>query len=160
MRKGERMKYINDLVKKLEQKGIDMQSCNDTEILTFKKNITDKYELPEAYLEFIKKMGRGTKNQFMGGESCYIDEIEDLKAGAIELLEENESLLTLNENDYVFWMSQGCMFCFFKLNEGDNPPVYYYNEAGEDKFVKITNTLTEFWINRLDMNKDLFKSVD
>lgn len=94
----------------------------------------------------------------MGGESRYIDEIEDLKTGAIELLEENESLLTLNENDYVFWMSQGCMFCFFKLNEGDNPPVYYYNEVGEDKFVKITNTLTEFWIDRLDMKKDLFKA--
>lgn len=36
---------------------------------------------------------------------------------------------------------------------------YFYNEDGEDKFVKIANSLTEFLINRLEMNEKLFKPV-
>ena len=64
---------------------------------------------------------------------------------------------TLTDDDFVFWMSQGCMFCFFKLSEGDNPPVYFYNESGEDRFIKIADTLVGFLINRLEMNKELFK---
>ena len=79
-----------------------------------------------------------------------------MRQGAVELLVENESENMLTDDDFVFWMSQGCMFCFFRLNDGDNPPVYFYNEDGRDEFIKIANSLTEFLINRLEMNKDLF----
>lgn len=153
------MKYINDLVSRLEQKGIAMKPCNNDEILMLQK-LAKGFKLPEAYMEFMEKMGGGTAKQYMRGESCYIDEINDLKKGAVELLEENDSILSLAENEYVFWMSQGCMFCFFKIDEGDNPPVYFYNEAGEDKFIKIANKLSEFLVDKLEMNKNLFKSVE
>ncbi len=73
------------------------------------------------------------------------------------MLEENESELVLTDNDFVFWMSQGCIFCMFKLNEGDNPPVYFYNESGDDRFLKISNTLTEFLINYLELKSNLFQ---
>lgn len=46
---------------------------------------------------------------------------------------------------------------FFKLTEGDNPPIFFYNESGEDRFIKIAESIVEFLINRLEMNKDLFK---
>ena len=93
----------------------------------------------------------------MGGDSCFMNEIFDLKQGAIELLEENESIHLLADDDFVFWMSQGCMFCFFNLEEGDNPPVYFYNESGEDRFIKIADSVVEFLVNRLEMNKNIFK---
>lgn len=114
-------------------------------------------KLPQAYLEFMCLMGNGTNNKFMKGDSCFMDEIEDLKQCAFELLEENGSKNTLTDQDFVFWMSQGCMFCFFKFNEGDNPPIYFYNEDGEDCFIKISNTFTEFLINRLELKKNTFK---
>jgi len=41
--------------------------------------------------------------------------------------------------------------------ERDNPPVYFYNKSGEDRFIKIANSLVDFLINRLEMNKELFK---
>ena len=49
------------------------------------------------------------------------------------------------------------MFCFFKLSEGNNPSIYFYNESNEGEFVKIADGLEEFLINRLEMNKKLFK---
>ena len=46
---------------------------------------------------------------------------------------------------------------FFKLNEGDNPPIYFYNEHGNDKFVRIAYSFTDFLISRLEMNGSLFE---
>lgn len=150
------MKYINGLVMSLEERNICMKQCTKNQI----KNliiITKGKKLPQAYIEFMSVMGNGTDGKFMGGDSCFMNEIYDLRQGAFKLLEENESENTLTDEDFVFWMSQGCMFCFFKLNEGDNPPVYFYNEDGEDEYIKVANSLTEFLINRLEMNENLFK---
>lgn len=150
------MKYMTELVMILKKNNIVMKSCTKTQIEQL-NSITQGKGLPQAYIEFISVMGNGTEGQFMGGDSCFLDEFDDLKQGAIELLTENESENVLTDEDFVFWMSQGCMFCFFSLNDGDNPPVYFYNEDGKDEFIKIANTLTEFYMNRLEMNKNLFK---
>lgn len=150
------MKFINELVVKLEKKNICMKPCTKIEIeaLLF---ITKGKKIPQAYIEFMSTMGNGTEGEFMGGDSCFMDEIAELRQGAIDLLEENDSENILTDEDFVFWMSQGCMFCFFRLDNGDNPTVYFYNEDGEDEFIKIANSLTEFLINRLEMNENLFK---
>ncbi|WP_066496655.1 SMI1/KNR4 family protein [Abyssisolibacter fermentans] len=153
------MNYINEVVKRLEKNEINMEKCTEDD-LAILNSILKKGELPKAYIQFMKVMGNGTKGKFMRGDSCFMNEIKDLRQGAIELLEENNSKNTITDNDFIFWMSQGCMFCFFKINEGDNPPVYFYNEnRKDDKFTKITNSFTDFLIARLEMKKDLFKEV-
>lgn len=149
------MKFITELVMKLEKNNVLMNPCTKKQIEQLNSIVKGK-ELPQAYIEFISAMGNGTEGKFMGGDSCFMDELDDLRQGAVELLVENESENMLTDDDFVFWMSQGCMFCFFRLNDGDNPPVYFYNEDGRDEFIKIANSLTEFLINRLEMNKDLF----
>lgn len=149
------MKFITELVVKLEKNNVLMNPCTKKQIEQLNSIVKGK-ELPQAYIEFISAMGNGTEGKFMGGDSCFMDELDDLRQGAVELLVENESENMLTDDDFVFWMSQGCMFCFFRLNDGDNPPVYFYNEDGRDEFIKIANSLTEFLINRLEMNKDLF----
>ena len=153
------MNFISDLITKLEQKGIRMNGCSEAQLSKL-NTVINTGKLPKAYLEFMSAMGNGSAGSYMGGDSCFMDEICDLRQGATELLNENESENTLTDNDFVFWMSQGCMFCFFKLSEGDNPPVYFYNESGEDRFIKIADTLVGFLINRLEMNKELFKEKD
>lgn len=150
------MKFINELVLKLEERNVCMKQCEKYQMENL-ISMSEGKKLPQAYIEFISVMGNGTEGKFMGGDSCFLNEIFDLKQGALELLEENESENSLTDEDFVFWMSQGCMFCFFKLNEGDNPPVYFYNENGEDEYIKIANTLMEFLINRLEMSENLFK---
>lgn len=148
------MKFINELVSRLEKRNIYMKPCTKSQMEKL-ISIAKGRNLPQSYIEFMSKMGDGGK--FMRGDSCFMNEIEYLKEGALELLEENESKKMLTDEDFVFWMSQGCMFCFFKLNEGDNLPVYFYNESGEDEFIKVANSLTEFLINRLELNGNLFK---
>lgn len=150
------MKYINDLVKKLEQQNICMKRSTEQQIAGLCSLVKCK-KLPEAYIEFMSVMGNGTGGSYMGGDSCFMNEIHDLKQGAIELLEENMSMNLLTDDDFVFWMSQGCMFCFFSLTKGDNPPVYFYSESGEDRFIKVADSIVEFLTNRLEMNKNLFK---
>lgn len=150
------MKYINELIERLEDKKIRIHRSTKEQMQSL-YFIVDGKKLPMAYVEFMDVMGNGTENGFMGGDSCFMDEIHDLKQGAIELLQENESENVLNDEDFVFWMSQGCMFCFFNLKEGDNPPVYFYNESGDDKFIKIADSLVEFLINRFEMNKTTFR---
>lgn len=150
------MKFINELLERLEQKNICMKRSTDQQMEELYSIVKGK-NLPKAYIEFMSIMGNGTEGHYMGGDSCFMNEIFDLKQGAIELLEENESINLLTDDDFVFWMSQGCMFCFFNLAEGDNPPVYFYNESGEDRFIKIADSVVEFLVNRLEMNKNIFK---
>lgn len=150
------MRYLEELEVKLAARNIHMRKCNDAELAEVKENLGNK-QLPKAYLEFLSIMGNGTDGKYLGGDSCFLDELFDLEQGAVELLEENESECNLSENDFVFWMTQGCMFCFFRLNEGNNPPVYLYNEDGDDRFIKISSTLTEFLMNRLEMNIETFR---
>jgi len=149
------MKYLCDLVKILNEQNVCLRGCTENQINELNK-ICIGFNLPRAYIEFMKTMGNGTNGKYLRGDSCFIEEIFYLKDGANELLIENNSENILLDNDFVFWMSQGCMFCFFRLNEGDNPPVYFYNEHGKDKFIKISNSFTEFLINRLEMNSSLF----
>ena len=61
--------------------------------------------------------------------------------------------------DYVFWMSQGTMFCFFKLNDGDDPPVYLYTENDSDRFICISQSLTEFIRNYCFNCRTAFKEI-
>ena len=114
--------------------------------------------LPSTYIEFLKAMGNGTPNGFLRGHSCFFDELDDLKEGAEELLEEDNSDLKHTNSDFIFWMSQGYMYAFFNLEEGDNPPIYFYHEMSKQKeFIKIANSLTEFLSRFEQLDKTLFK---
>jgi hypothetical protein len=134
-----------------------MNPCTNEDLTHVKEMIGDK-KLPEAYIEFLKTMGRGTENTFLRGHSCFMDELLILNEGGWELLEENDFFKKLTENDFVFWMSQGCMFFFFKLDEGDNPPIYFYSEStDQDDFYKIADSFTDFLLGMYTNDKNLFK---
>ena len=156
------MECVEKLLYEIKRRGQNTRPAS-AEQMEQLKEITGGKKLPQAYIEFMSAMGNKKENRslgesyFMMGESCYMDEIFDLKEGALDLLEENESKHTLSENDFVFWMSQGCMFAFFKLNEGDNPPVYFYNEAGEDQYIKIAHSLTDFYLSYLTNDPNLLR---
>lgn len=151
------MKYLNELVAQFQKDNIPMHPRTTQEIHEVKKLIGNHY-LPIAYIEFLETMGRGTENTFFRGESCYINELLELNTWGAELLVENNLSLKLTENEFVFWMCQGCMFCFFKMNEGENPPVYVFSESNKKKeFYKITDSFTEFLHRRYLKDRDIFR---
>lgn len=104
--------------------------------------------LPKAYIEFLKTMGNGTGDRFLSGYSCFSKEIFNLKDWAMEILYENENTELLNKSDYVFMMMQGIVFWYFDLNDGDDPPVYEYDEYGSVNGQIVCNHFSIF-INNL-----------
>lgn len=153
------MKYINKLLAELRQKDIEIKPCTSDDLELLKKK-ADNNKLPEAYLEFMQAMGRGTHGRFLAGIHCFIDDVLDVSEGARELLEENNCDFSLKDTDFVFFMSQGCDFAFFNVNEGENPPVYYVREADcHIRIKKIAYTFTEFLHNLLDINPFMFREV-
>ncbi|TKI59782.1 SMI1/KNR4 family protein [Lysinibacillus mangiferihumi] len=154
------MKYLYELITELQKNKIPMVPCTKDEVDEVKRLIGNN-KIPKAYIEFLEVMGGGTEHTFLRGESCYIDELMELNEWGAELLAENNVALKLTPNDFVFWMSQGCMFCFFKLDEGENPPVYFYSEGKKkDGFYKITDTYTDFLQRRYMKDKYIFQKKD
>lgn len=133
--------YLEKLHRKMISDGYTLYPASD-DIIGF---LIKKYgNLPGAYLEFLKILGAGTNGNYLRGESCFVDELLYLNDWGRELLLENCSKHRLSDDDFVFLMSQGCMFCFFNLNEGDNPPVYFYTEIKPNRIKKVSGTLSDF----------------
>lgn len=140
---------IKELAEYLERKGCDLSGCSEKQIAKIEEFFGVK--LPSTYLEFLLAMGKDA-GQFMRGSSAFYNEIFDLREGSIELLDEND-FKELPDNTFVFWMHQGYQFAFFYLNEGDNPPVYYYYEGKtKNDFEIVENSFTDFLEKQLIMS--------
>lgn len=136
--------YLDKLQKALLKDGYKLYPASENNIMC----LTELYgSLPAAYLEFLRLMGSGTNGIYFQGESCFTDELFFLNEWGRELLEENESKCHLESSDFVFFMSQGCMFCYFNKNDGDNPPVYFYTENKPHQIKQIANCLSDFLWN-------------
>ncbi len=85
------------------------------------------HRLPEAYREFLLWMGR-SGGGVLAGTNCFYEDLKRIQTSARELLEENHYSGGLPKDAFVFYMHQGYQFNFFHLEEGDDPPVYFYIE--------------------------------
>ena len=103
--------FIYELMEKIKQKNICMKRSTEEQMEKL-YSIVEGKKLPSAYNEFMSVMGNGTEGDYMGGDSCFMNEIFDLRQGAIELLKENESVNQLTDDDFVFWMSRDACFVF------------------------------------------------
>jgi hypothetical protein len=147
--------YIKNVVQLAESMSIKLTPCTPEQVDNVKEFC--KGSLPKAYVEFLETMGQGTSPGFLTGHSCFINELFELREWADELLEETKFDMPLPDDSFVFWMSQGYQFAFFKLSDGDDPPVYYYREySGQNDYKIISKSLSEFYMNVLNNKKDLF----
>ena len=103
------MECVEKLFYEIRRRGEAAKPATEEQMVQLKQIVGEK-KLPQAYLEYMREMGNKSYNCFMIGHSCFMDEIFELKEWVMDLLEENESKLTLSEDDFVFWMSQGCVF--------------------------------------------------
>lgn len=145
--------YFDRLKEEFTRRGYKMFPMTESEI----DELTQKYgKLPAAYTELLRLLGSGTTASFWRGTEFFRKDIlfESLNEWAQETLDENSSKATLKNDDYVFWMSQGVLFCYFGLNDGDDPPVYLFTEATPDRFIRVSNSFTEFiWNYCFDQSK-------
>lgn len=137
---------INKIVEVLQFNNLKLIPCTEKDILVIEKKYG--FKLPMTYRIFLKIMGKGAGN-FMKGSFWMYDDLQLINEDAYSLLEAN-TFRELPDNAFVFWMHQGYQFAFFIFGEGDDPPVYYYNETMRlEDFIKSFDKLSEFYYTEL-----------
>ncbi len=64
------------------------------------------------------------------------------------------------EDAFVFFMHQGYQFMFFRLSEGDDPPVYYYGEGeGQDTFRVLQPSYSAFLETEIEGHAKLLVEI-
>ncbi len=159
------MNYLSNLIKQIRKAEISIEGCSKEEVE--KINGLVNMPLPKAYIEFLESMGKEMRRKepaskgFLAGIDVFYEYIPGLKDGAKDLLKEDESSLQVGDNDFVFYMAQGCDFAFFKLNEGDNPPVYYYREGiRQSQYKIVAGSFSSFLEKYFKEDSGLFAGVN
>ncbi len=126
------MRYLSQAKTRLEELQTihpeNAMPCSEDEVLALERRIGRA--LPGAYKEFLLWMGHGSTGVFRGTDCFYYD-LPVIRTGASELLQEDGFPEPLPADAFVFLMHQGYQFAFFRLSEGEDPPVSYYYEGAK-----------------------------
>lgn len=114
-------------------------------------------KFPSSYKIFLLTMGEYAT--FLAGESCFFEDIEDVQTGFKNTFSKYVKQYQLTDEDFAFSSSQGTSYTFFKLNEGEDPPVYFYIEGYDLELpVRLTNSLSNYLIRRSNRDSELYSS--
>lgn len=139
----ERVQGLENVIRELRTNHERLVPCSEKDVRTIERKF--KVSLPPVYLRFLYMMGRSA-GTYQRGSSCFYPELLELRDWAEELLLEN-NFKPLPEDAFVFWMHQGYQFAFFRLSEGDDPPVYYYHEVeSKEDFRLDAQHVSDFFI--------------
>lgn len=105
-------------------------------------------ELPLAYREFLLWMGNYTGELFPDSEHEY-HKLRSLNRWAKRILNEGNSSLELPDDAIVFWVAFNEAFCFLRLSEGDDPPVYAY-KMGSNQFKRTHHYFSELLAEEIE----------
>ncbi|MDF2188612.1 SMI1/KNR4 family protein [Paraflavitalea sp. CAU 1676] len=127
-----------------------VKPCSEHDIIALEKSMDIR--LPATYKKFLLSMGHKAGNFWVGTEGFY-HFLFRAKVSTEELIEEN-SLSPLPDDAFPFWMHQGYMAAYFRLSDGDDPPVYLYSEGpvATEGFMLSHNTLTDFFLWELKLH--------
>lgn len=163
------MKYLGEITDKMLAKNVQLIPCNEKQVETLEDGIGKR--MPECYREFLLTMGVNTipdktKDDWYGysgfsGEDVFWDnDLIDMQSALSEQLVEDERpdlVGKLKDTSFLFFISQGYIFAFFDLDEGENPPVYGYIEGYKGEgFPILTPSLVEFYDKYLKFGESPF----
>ena len=131
--------------------------CTEEEVIRLEQ--VTHLSLPLAYKEFLRTMGNNAGTLLAGSDWLY-PRLLRLQEGAREMLVEDNSLLQLPDDTFVFYMHQGYVFGFFRTSEGDDPPVYRYHEiTDKEKFFRLYPSFTEFLLDSIREHADAVRQL-
>lgn len=107
---------------------VAVRGCTDEEVAALEQRIG--HTLPAAYREFLRWMGH-SGGYFLERRDTFYSDLEDLQEYAPRLLKANHITTPLPNDTFVFFVLRGFFFFFFRLSEGDNPPVYFYCDSDD-----------------------------
>lgn len=122
--------YTDDLIDELIKADIaskeTIEPCTPDEVAEIEKLYS--VTLPEAYKQFLLKMGHGA-GSFMEGTDLFYPYLPKLREYAENLLDRWDNPFALSKTDFVFLDHQGNQFMYFDTAAGNDPPIYHYKEA-------------------------------
>ncbi|MBW3542608.1 MAG: SMI1/KNR4 family protein [Planctomycetes bacterium] len=105
--------------------------------------------LPETYRQFLRSMGHSAGPLFRGSDySLAQPHCLRLRPLAQRVIDRSASQYRLPENAFVFLVHHGYQFLFFKLGEGEDPPVYRFSDA-EPSEMRIADSFSSFLQSRV-----------
>lgn len=105
-----------------------LEGATDEDIVELEKYAGAK--LPAVYEQFLKQLGRSAGELFRGSDYSVSQRFGlRLREHAEDLLRRTGASFALPRSAFVFLMHQGYQFTYFDLDQGDDPPVYYYLEG-------------------------------
>lgn len=106
--------------------------------------------LPEVYRRFLRAMGHSAGPLFVGSDYSLSQRHRlRLRKSAERVIERTGTDWQLPDDAFVFLMHHGYQFLFFRLREGDDPPVYRFSDA-DDAAVCIAPSMSEFLRSRME----------
>ena len=150
-----KFQYIKETTKLLEnfldKYGGKIISCTKEEVDKLESMLPDSYQLPAAYKEFLlyggKKIGQFYERENSFNYKRALSYVQNERRAAISLLKQYEDNPHLSDDTYILTIYMTSFFNFFKLTEGENPPVYEWleeDEIGTEAIVKAYDSFTDF----------------
>jgi hypothetical protein len=101
-------------------------------------------KFPLAYKEIYLILGMNLAFD-LGPENNYsYPDFEGMNKKAKQIVATGNVSIDVNGSDFIFCcFKETGVIWFFKLNEGDNPPVYMYEE-GDDEYEQVADNLVDF----------------
>ncbi|MEP6895269.1 MAG: SMI1/KNR4 family protein [Chloroflexota bacterium] len=130
--------FANLLVKNELATSDELQGCSEEEIEHLEKFIGVK--LPKTYREFLALIGHNTGIYRRGSDHLYKD-LFNLTEDTKEILMKGP--FKLPKDAFVIMSHQGYIFTYFRLSDGDDPPVFAYME-NESKPKKLSVSFSEY----------------
>lgn len=135
--------FFSELKHFLIELGIDKKEeiigCTESEILLIEEKA--ETELPVAYKEYLKSIGKYFLFEFFDAEQMSYDDFEDINEYVNDALEEtnykfDKKFFPISHRRYDY-------FRFIYLNESDNPDVWFFDEY-PDNGIHIENSKQNF----------------
>jgi hypothetical protein len=121
--------------------------CTEKEVDKLEAKLGTKF--PACYRELYLRLGSYDAFKIGPENSFTFPDYKGMNAAAKRIAANWKLELDVDDNLFVFCcFEENDLFWFFKLDEGDNPPIYMY-EGGEEQYIKVADNLPEL-IKRMD----------
>lgn len=116
-------------------------ACTESEVKKIEAGL--KIKFPQAYRELYLLLGKKRAFNITSENGYDFPDYKGMQAGAREITDRNGILLDY-DNIFVFSVfEEHAVISFFRLDEGDDPPVYEY-EGGSEEYEKVTEHFSDY----------------